>query len=138
MKYLSKCAIITLSFVAMSLQSTIVAASNKTDDPCNELTGQWQGEWNNTYNNCRWKINIDAVTYKERAQFVVQFTNGGKGCLENHSATISGSCIDGQLDLTLHNFANMDEYRMTGRVYGKILTMEDERRWRNVHAYKVS
>ena len=135
---LSKFVFITLSLITFSSQSTAVVASNKIDDPCNDLTGHWQGEWNNTYYNCRWKVDIDAVTYKERAQFVVQMTNGGKGCLEKSSATISGSCIDGQLDLTLHNVAKMEDYRMTGRVFGKILTMEDERKWRNVHAYKQS
>lgn len=119
-------------------ESSLLAATNNQEDPCQQITGSWKGEWNNTSSGCRWNMMLDGVAYKENVQFVMR-NSGTKECGGDYTATITGVCVDGMLTLLYHNFASSrEEHKMTGRVFGKILTLEDSRKIRNAFAYKQS
>lgn len=135
-QFIKNASIIILAALTVGFEASAVAVSQ--DDPCKEIPGTWKGKWNNTYTNCRWDATIDAVNYKENVQFITKLTNGsgGPNCASELTVTINGTCQDGKLELVLHNLMSMDAYKMTGRVFSKILTLEDEKGWRNVYAYK--
>src|SRR4029079_6216401 len=114
--------IIALLFCSIMLPLTIAsAAMNEQADPCAELSGHWKGVWNNLSGTCIYDIELDAANYKNNIQLAVNFKRTKGPCIPEASLEIiTGTCTDGKLDLVL----NDARYKLTGRVFGGMLTME--------------
>lgn len=120
--------IFALLFSSITLihMETASASTNTQTDPCAELTGHWKGEWTVPTYGCKYDIELDVSNYKNNVQFAVNYKRTKGMCTSEELAIITGMCTDGKLDLVMHQFKKAD-YTLTGRVFGGLLTMENDR-----------